>query len=164
MIGHGMHGQVKIFSGNSNKSLAKKIAEYGLDMCNVKTVGMQATYSMLINFLVATVHRMLYDESCGLTQSMYEVKTRKILTYSNVIASASNIIAVAIAEIIGVATDNPDLVKKGVKYLDIGGLAVTLYRLIADYKFIKEVKLEFMEKQWYDVVLGDEYEFMKEIK
>ena len=27
MVGHGTHGQVKIFSGNSNKSLAKKIAD-----------------------------------------------------------------------------------------------------------------------------------------
>jgi len=106
---------------------------------------------------------MLYNESSGLSQSMYEVKTRKILTYSNVIASASNIIAVAITEAIAIATDNGDLMVKGAKYLDVGGLAVTLYRLINDYKFIKEVKLEFMEKQWYDIVLGDDYEFMKEV-
>lgn len=144
--------------------LAQKLAKYGIDMCNIKTVGEQATYSMLINFLVATVHRMLYDEACGLSLSMYEVKTRKILAYSNVIASASNIIAVAVTEAIAVATENPELAKKGLKYLDIGGLAVTLYRLISDYNFIKEVKLEFMENQWYDVVLGNDYEFMKEVK
>lgn len=144
--------------------LAGTLAKYGIDMCNIKTVGEQATYSMLINFLVATIHRMLYDENSGLSQSMYEVKTRKILTYSNVIASASNIIAVAVTEAIAVATKNPELAKKGLKYLDIGGLAVTLYRLISDYKFIKEVKLEFMENQWYDLVLGDDYDFMKEAK
>ena len=37
MIGHGMHGQVKIFSGNSNKSLAKKIADkLGLPLGNME--------------------------------------------------------------------------------------------------------------------------------
>lgn len=144
--------------------LAGTLAKYGIDMCNIKTVGKQASYSALINFLVATIHRMLYSETCGLSQSMYEVKTRKILTYSNVIASASNVIAVAVMEALAVATDNPDLAKKGLKYFDIGGLAVTLYRLINDHKFIKEVKLEFMENQWYDIVLGDDYEFMKEVR
>ena len=37
MIGHGMHGQVKIFAGNSNKSLAKKIADkLGLPLGNME--------------------------------------------------------------------------------------------------------------------------------
>ncbi|MBR2302276.1 MAG: ribose-phosphate diphosphokinase [Clostridia bacterium] len=37
MIGHGMHGQVKIFSGNSNKSLAKKIVDkLGLPLGNME--------------------------------------------------------------------------------------------------------------------------------
>ena len=144
--------------------MANKLAEYGIDTCNLLTVGKQATYATLINTIVAMIHRMLYSESFGLSQSMYEVKTRKILTYSNVIASASNIIAVAVTEAIAIATDNGDLMVKGAKYLDVGGLAVTLYRLINDYKFIKEVKLEFMEKQWYDIVLGDDYEFMREVQ
>jgi hypothetical protein len=142
--------------------MANKLAEYGIDTCNLLSIGKQATYATLINTIVAMIHRMLYDEACGLSQSMYEVKTRKILTYSNVIASASNVIAVAVMEALAVATVNPELTKKGLKYFDIGGLAVTLYRLINDHKFIKEVKLEFMENQWYDIVLGDDYEFVKE--
>lgn len=142
--------------------MANKLAEYGIDTCNLLQVGKQATYATLINTIVAMIHRMLYDESSGLSLSQYEVKTRKILTYSNVIASASNIIAVAAMEAIAAGTCNPKLAKKGLQYFDIGGLAVTLYRLISDYNFIKEVKLEFMENQWYDIVLGDEYEFMKE--
>lgn len=37
MVGHGTHGQVKIFSGNSNKSLAKKIADkLGLPLGNME--------------------------------------------------------------------------------------------------------------------------------
>ena len=144
--------------------MANKLAEYGIDTCNLLSIGKQATYATLINTIVAMIHRMLYDESGGLSQSMYEVKTRRILTYSNVIASASNVIAVAVMEALAVATENPELAKKGMKYFDIGGLAVTLHRLINDHKFIKEVKLEFMENQWYDIVLGDGYEFMKEVR
>lgn len=144
--------------------MANKLAEYGIDTCNLLKVGKQATYATLINTIVAMIHRMLYDESCGLSQSLYEIKTRKILTYSNVIASSSNIIAVAVMEALAESTDNPELAKKGLQYFDIGGLAVTLYRLINDDKFIKEVKLEFMENHWYDIVLGDDYKFMKEAK
>ncbi len=133
-----------------------KLAKYGIDMCNIGTAVKQATYAALINAIVAMIHRMLYDEGCGLSQSMYEEKTRKILTYSNVIASASNVIWVGGNMLAGN--------EMALKDLDVGGLAVTLHRLISDYKFIKEVKLEFMEKQWYDIVLGDDYEFMKEEK
>ena len=144
--------------------MANKLSEYGIDTCNLLTVGKQASYSILINTIIAMIHRIIYDESSGISKSLYEVKTRKILTYSNVIASASNIIAVAVTEAIAVATNNPDLAKKGFKYFDIGGLAVTLYRLISDYNFIKKVKIEFIKNQWYDIVLGDNYEFLKEDK
>jgi hypothetical protein len=67
-------------------------------------------------------------------------------------------------EAIAIATENADLAKKGFKYFDVGGLAVTLYRLVNDYNFIKEVKLEFMENQWFDIVIGDDYKFMQEGK
>jgi len=50
-------------------------------------------------------------------QSLYEVRTRKILTYSNVLATGSNVIYVALFK---------DLTR-----LDVGGMLVTLYRLIA---------------------------------
>ena len=48
------------------------------------------------------------------------------MSYSNLIASGTNIAVTAITR---------DFSK-----LDIGGLAVTIYRLITDAKFIREVK------------------------
>lgn len=143
--------------------MANTLAEYGIDVCNLLQVGKQATYASLINFLVAVIHRMIYDQTSSLPIDMYEVKTRKILTYSNVIATVSNVIAVAIVEYVAIQTGNVDLAKKGMKYFDIGGLLVTLYRLITDGDFIKRVKIEFMENQWYDLVVGSEYSFMKKI-
>jgi hypothetical protein len=138
---------------------AKEIARYGFDMANSKTIGKQATYAVLINTVIAMVHRLLYDESKSGNILLYEVRTRKILTYSNVIASLSNLIIVAIAAAAGIAANNAILVKQALSYLDIGGLVVTLYRIVTDLQFIKKVKQEFLEKEFYDQVYGKEYDF-----
>lgn len=124
---------------------AQKLADYGIDMGNLKTVGMQATMSALINTVIAMIHGLFYDETSYSSWNLYEVKTRKILSYSNVIASGSNIIYVSLS--------------KDLKKLDIGGFLVTLYRILTDYKFIKEVKQEFLEKEFYNTVIGDNYNF-----
>lgn len=142
--------------------LAQNFAKYGFDMCNILSTGKQFSYATLINFLIATIHRMCFDVSSGLPLSLYEVKTRKILTYSNIIASGSNVIAVAVTEAMALSTENEELMIKGAKYFDIGGLEVTLFRLINDHEFIKNVKLEFLNNHWYSIVLGDDYAFTKE--
>lgn len=143
---------------------AAKLAEYGLDAANVIDVGKQAAMSVFINFLVSMIHALFYDETKDGSRTLYEVRTRKILSYSNLIASASNVIAVAVTEIVACVSGNADLAKKGLKYFDIGGLLVTCHRLISDAKFIKEVKLEFLEKEWYNTVYGEEYKFMTEVQ
>jgi hypothetical protein len=138
---------------------AKQIARYGLDMANIKTIGKQALYATLINVIIAIIHRLLYDEAKSGSLSLYKVRTRKIISYSNVIASASNLIAVAIFAAIGSKSGDVELVKKSMEYLDIGGLLVTLYRIVTDYQFIKKIKREFLEKEFYNRVYGVEYDF-----
>lgn len=133
--------------------VASKLAEYGLDMGNVVKVGMQAEFAVLINSIIGMLHGLYYDESIEYSWDVYSVRTRKILSYSNLIASASNVIAVAIASIIGVNTGNPDLVKKSVNYLDIGGVMVTIYRVVTDRNFIFEVKKEFLEHEWETLIM-----------
>ena len=91
---------------------------------------------------------MFYDEALHGSWNLYSVKTRKILTYSNTIAAASNVIAVAIGSLVGVVSKNPDLVKRAVNYLDVGGIIVTIKRIITDRKFITDIKKEFIEKEW----------------
>ena len=58
------------------------------------------------------------------------MKTRKILSYSNLIATTSNVIYTGISK---------DFTK-----LDIGGLVVTMHRLISDQKYIDKIKEEFI--------------------
>ena len=67
--------------------LASELAKYGLDMANVKTVAEQATFSMLINAIIGMIHRLFYNEEKDGDIKLYEVRTRKILSYSNLIAS-----------------------------------------------------------------------------
>ena len=68
--------------------------------------------------------------------------------YSNVISSSSNLIYTGIKAYATGPT--------AWKSLDIGGLAVTLYRLIADTSFIYRVQEEFVEKEFNKLIQGDE--------
>lgn len=126
---------------------AGELAKRGLDMANVLAVGKQATYSILINTLIAMFHGFFYDESSDFSRTTYEVRTRKILSYSNLIASASNVVVTACT--------------RDLKLLDIGGLAVTLFRLVGDAKFIRDVKMDFLKNELYTQIVGSDYDFMK---
>lgn len=140
-----------------NSEYAGKLADYGLDFGNVIKIGAGAGVAVLINQIIAMIHGLLYDESRDMSWNLYSVRTRKILMYSNVIASSSNVIAVACGTVIGGLTGNEMMIKKSLNYLDIGGMMVTIHRLVNDKKFIYEVKKEFLEKQWYDLVMDEEF-------
>jgi hypothetical protein len=138
---------------------AKTLARYGINIANIKTVGRQVTYAILINYVIALLHRLIYESNGGGNLSYYEVRTRKILSYSNAIASASNLIVVSILAAVGAVRKDPLLVKKAVEYLDIGGLLVTVYRIATDSNFIGQSKREFLEKEFYNAVMGDDFDF-----
>lgn len=122
--------------------MASKLASYGFDMANLVTVGKQSSYAMLINSLIAMVHGLLYDgDDTSISRKLYEVRTRKILSYSNLVASSTNIAVVAVT--------------KNFELLDLGGLAVTIYRLISDREFIQKVKHEFVFGGYRDLIQGD---------
>lgn len=144
-------GTVKLDS-----ELANTISSYGMDFGNVVKVSTQAGFSVLINQIIAMVHGLMYDKSIEYNWSLYSVRTRKILLYSNLIASISNVIAVAIGTIAGVSTGNAKVSKQSLNYLDIGGLIVTIHRIITDSSYIYEIKKEFLEQQFYNVVNGSE--------
>jgi len=123
----------------------RELAKYGIDMGNLATVGKQAAGAILINIIIAMIHYVFYDESQYSNRRQYEVKTRKILSYSNAIASASNIVYVAISE--------------DFKKFDIGGMIVTIWRLISDSNFIANVKEEFVFGSFDKIIQGEEYSF-----
>ena len=128
-----------------------EIAKYGFDMANLITVGKQASIAIMINMIIASVHRLFYDMTSGMSHRQYEVKTRKILSYSNLIATASNIIYVAVRSYLGDAS--------AIRKLDIGGMLVTIWRLITDIEFINQVKREFIMESFNEMIRGMEYSF-----
>lgn len=139
---NGDKAQQLLQSGWNSAEAEKIITKVGH---NLGVVGSQAGFSILINQIVKAIHLLCYDEALDGNIKQYEVRTRKILSYSNAIASSSNILYVAL--------------KRDPTSLDIGGMLVTLYRLISDYKFIQSIKNEFIENRWNELVMGEDFSF-----
>lgn len=131
--------------------LAADLAKSGLDMANVVTIGKQASFSILINTLISMIHGLFYDASVDYSRSVYEVRTRKILSYSNFIASASNLLYVGANAAVGN--------EAALRSLDVGGLIVTVYRIATDTAFIRKLKQEFIEQEFFAQIRGSEYDF-----
>lgn len=128
-----------------NKELAGAMIQRGnIDLWSV-TRGV--TLACLINQLVAAIHQLFYHEDRDGSQTLYEVRTRKILSYSNLLATSSNVIVSAMTQ--------------DARKLDVGGMLVTLTRIVSDYNFIHEIKKDFLKNQLYNRIVGTEYDFMK---
>lgn len=128
-----------------NMNVVNKLAEYNVDMASMYTIGKQATISILINQIIRYAHQLIIGHlEENIDMSFLEVRTRKILSYSNVIASTSNVLEVGIRSMLG----NVSSINK----LDIGGLGVTIYRVISDSRYQKRIKYEFMVNRWNELL------------
>ncbi len=135
-------GKCKFYDSQTNLCT---IYDQRPDICNVDKMysafASLMSYATMINALIAMFHGMFSDATTAMEEKLYEVKTRKILSYSNIVASSSNLAIVAIT--------------KDFHKLDLGGLAVTIYRLITDRKFIRQVKEEFIFGSYKDMIMND---------
>lgn len=122
-----------------NKLAQKMISEWHIDMWSI-TRGM--TITIFINKLIEIMHKLFYTGNTDMDQKLYEVRTRKIITYSNLIATSTNLSIVAIT--------------KDMQKLDIGGMSVAIYRLITDRKFIRKIKEEFIFGNYHKLIMGDD--------
>lgn len=130
--------------GTASPEFAKTLVmRFGVDMYSVMR---SAALAALINAIISYIHALFYDESSSLSPEAYAVKTRKIISYSNMIASVSNIIYVAVNAYLG----NAGALKK----LDVGGLLVTIYRIVSDYRYIAQIKREFLGNRFHEMVMG----------
>lgn len=94
-------------------------------------VGSGALLSILINKFVEMFHRLFFKKGRD-DERLYEVRTRKIIVYSNTMSSLLNLAVVG-------ASGN-------IKKLDVGGLIVALYRIFSDRKRIREIKAQFVNE------------------
>lgn len=131
------------FISTINNDLSKNLlTKFHIDMWSI-TRG--AVLASLVNAIVGWTHSLFYDPAKYSSPRVYEVKTRKVIRYSNIISSTSNVIYTAISG---------DLLR-----LDVGGILVTLWRIIRDRKFQQEVKREFITERFNELIRGEEYDF-----
>ena len=127
------------FIATLDNGLAQEMmTKWHVDMWSV-TKG--AVISSFINQLIAVIHTLFFDGATEQERKLYEVKTRKILMYSNAVATSTNLAVFAAF--------------KKFEKLDIGGMSVTIYRLITDQKFIRQVKEDFIFGSYRDMIIGD---------
>lgn len=110
-------------------------------------VGASAGLATLINLIISTVHSLLYNPKKTLTPELYNVRTRKIILYSNTIATSSNLLWV------GANVAGGD--KTQLRNLDIGGLLITLKHLLTDPAYIRKLKEEFIFGNFNRLIQGE---------
>ncbi len=117
-------------------------------------VGASMKIAELINYLISAIHQLTYDErKFGYDREVFSVKTKKIIMYSNTIATSSNVIIQGAQ----VATGNLTAIKD----LDIGGLIVLIKRLTTDRAFIRQVKEEFIFNNFNQLIQGEKLKLEK---
>lgn len=129
-----------IISTIDNNLAKKMVTQWNIDSYSVSR---SMAISSLINSIIGFLHSLFFDGNTEeMEKKLYEVRTRKIITYSNLVASSSNVAVVAIT--------------KQFNKLDLGGIAVAIYRLITDAKFIRDVKEEFIFGSYRDLIMGED--------
>ena len=113
----------------------------GLNMRNIMNVGKQAMYAEFINYIISLIHMVFYSVDSDGNIDLYKVRCKKIILYSNAVASASNALYVAFT--------------KDFKSLDVGGIAVAIYHLVTDVSFIRQVKRDFIFGKYEKLILGE---------
>lgn len=97
-------------------------------MRNVGVIGIQAVLCIVINTVIETLYRFTCNENQD--DLITEHKIRTILLYSNAISAVSNVVYTIISE---------DIAR-----IDIGGLAVSLYRIATDSGIRNDIRNEFV--------------------
>lgn len=149
-IGTDMYTPCGIQIPGANLILTNKMVENltkYVSMGDVIKVGGSAGIAALINLIIGTLHGLTYDDTRYDSRDVFAVKTKKILMISNSIATGSNLIWVGA----NVAAGN----ERAIKDLDIGGLLITIHRLITDIKFIAQVKEEFIFGGFNKMIQGE---------
>lgn len=112
--------------------------------------GTSAKIAEVINIIISVLHTLVHDFSDSIEPELYSVRTRKIILYSNAIATGSNVIWVG-ANVVGGD-------KAQVKNLDIGGLLVLMKRLYSDTEYIRQIKEEFVLGGFRKQIQGERLE------
>lgn len=130
-----------------SKKAVEKITSY-VSTGDIVKIGSSAKLAELINLLIGTIHTLMYDTSMSCSRDVYNVRTRKIITYSNIIATGSNVLWTG--TLMAAGKEN------AIRQLDIGGLLIILNRLKNDREYIESIKEEFIFGGFREMLHGGE--------
>lgn len=105
-------------------------------------VGTQALICMLINLIIKAIYLMGSREDDKMELKLREVRINKILLISNLIASTSNVLYVAVS--------------RNINKIDLGGIGVSLVNLFKSKDLMEKVKYEFISNGIEQAIIGDE--------
>lgn len=117
---------ISVFSDN----LAYRLSLYGI---NTGTIVQGGVALMLINWIIGFLHGLCRGKNED--EQLYEVRTRKIIMYSNTLATFSDI---ALSLYLAISGDRKAMMK-----FDLGGYLVTLYQISHSSKVIAEIESAF---------------------
>lgn len=114
---------------------------------NLGIVGTQYILAGIIDSLVSALHLLCYDSTRDGALGPYDVKTKKVVCYSNTLAEVANGLYIVLTG---------DYEK-----MDIGGYINLAKNLINNAEFQRKVKAEFLERELEKRLYGEEYYFME---
>lgn len=129
-----------------NPIYASNLSKMGLDCFNIVKIGRyvaSAEMTFLINRMISILHGLFFTGHCEMDMKLYQVKTKKIVNYSNIISSMTNILKTYITQ---------DL-----SQLDIGGISAAVYTVITNKKYIQDVKNEFIFGSYKSIFLNESF-------
>lgn len=100
--------------------------------------------AIMINMIIGALHKFFYNPNKDHDQELYNIRTRKIILYSNMIATSSDILQTSCRAYTGD--------KNAIKNLDWGGFLVTIWRILTDTRYIMKIREEFIFNEWDKIV------------
>ena len=144
-----------------SKKNAERLTKY-ISTGDIIKITSSAAIAIVINFIISVLHNLFYNENDDISRELYNVRTRKILKVSNIIAESLNIVYVGSSIVIGKQTGNPELIKEGMKRIDLGGYIVAVHQIVKSSLVQEKIRREYLENKLYDKFLGENYSFLEE--
>ena len=117
-------------------NLAHAASAVEINQLNLKLFAKEASLSVLINEIIRLVHYLAYNEATDGPIELYKARTTKILYYSNVLATGSNLLLAIVRAAMGD--------ERAFNKLDYGGTAITFAHLLKDPITIANIQEEFL--------------------
>lgn len=127
---------------------AEELTKY-ISTGDIIKVGISYKIFNLINILISSLHMLTCSSTNHREKELHHVKTMKILEYSNIIATGSNVIINAVRAYYGNT--------KALKDIDFAGLIGTIMMIVNNEEMKRKIKREFILGEYERMVLGDSY-------